>query len=169
MGNDSLMRERDFLIFFKQFSKEIETHLGITDKHIAEFVIDLANGKTNPGQFQQTLMSKGVNLPELLVMTLFNLITSFCSAMIMTEDPRTNVSDRRSKEKRNVAICQTVYINRNFNKRSQKTNEINHQAPEDLNDSSVEKLGNLKKYGGREWDGMDDKEISERKTEGTAS
>ena len=85
------MRERDFLIFFKQYSKEIETHLGITDKHIAEFVIDLANGKTNPGQFQQTLMSKGVNLPELLVMTLFNLITSFCSAMIMPEAPSKSV------------------------------------------------------------------------------
>merc|ERR1712217_737642 len=119
-------------------------------------------------------MSKGVNLPELLVTTLFNLITSFCSAMNMPEAPNckgTNVSDRRSKEKRNKKTSETSIscTRRNFNKRSQKTNEINHQAPEDLNDSSVEKLGNLKKYGGREWDGMDDKEISERKTEGTAS
>merc|ERR1712113_314827 len=48
-------------------------------------------------------MSKGVNLPELLVMTLFNLITSFCSAMIMPEAPRTNVSDQRSKRNKKTS------------------------------------------------------------------
>ena len=73
------------LLFISYYYKEIETHLGITDKHIAEFVMDLAKGTTNPGQFQQTLMTKGVKLPELLVMTLFNLITSFCFRLNMTD------------------------------------------------------------------------------------
>merc|ERR1712187_799221 len=136
----------------------------------AEFVIDLANGKTNPGQFQQALMSKGVNLPELLVTTLFNSITSSCSAMIMPESPNckgTNVSDRRSKRNKKTSETSISRTRRNVEKRSQKTNEIDQQAPEELKDSSVEKLGNLKKYGGREWDGMDDKKISQRKVEGS--
>merc|ERR1712187_225915 len=112
-------------------------------------------------------MSKGVNLPELLVTTLFNSITSSCSAMTMPEAPRTNVSDRRSKRNKKTSETSISRTRRNGKKRSQKTNEINQQAPEELKDSSVEKLGNLKKYGGREWDGMDDKKISQRKVEGS--
>merc|ERR1711948_187707 len=52
-------------------------------------------------------MTKGVNLPELLVMTLFNLITSFCTAMIMTEEPSKSISDRRSNDKRNKMTSET--------------------------------------------------------------
>merc|ERR1712113_1087488 len=67
-------------------------------------------------------MSKGVNLPELLVTTLFNSITSSCSAMTMPEAPRPNVSDRRSKENRNKKTSETSIsrTRRNVEKRSQK-------------------------------------------------
>merc|ERR1712039_945196 len=89
-------------------------------------------------------MTKGVNLPELLVTTLFNSITSFCSAMIMTEEPNckgTNVSDRRSNDKRNKMTSETSISSttRNLKKRSPKTNEINQQATEELKDSTIEK------------------------------
>eukprot|EP00898_Chlorokybus_atmophyticus_P004046 jgi/Chlat1/4642/Chrsp3S05597 len=53
---------------------ELETHLGMGDKTLAEFVIDLAKEKDTPVSFSKTLASQGAELPLSLATTLLTII-----------------------------------------------------------------------------------------------
>lgn len=53
---------------------ELENHLGIADKTLAEFIIDLSKGKESARDFKKQLDSNGADMPQSLVETLFNLI-----------------------------------------------------------------------------------------------
>ncbi len=57
-----------------QICTELENHLGIGDKTLAEFIIDLADGHDSPASFSKTLADNGAELPEPFVATLLNVI-----------------------------------------------------------------------------------------------
>lgn len=53
---------------------ELENHLGMSEKTLAEFVIELASGKTSAKDFQKALTSNQAEMPESLVHTIWNVI-----------------------------------------------------------------------------------------------
>lgn len=53
---------------------ELENHLGIGDKTLAEFIIQLSAGQTTPQGFQAVLEKNGAELPLSFCSTLLNLI-----------------------------------------------------------------------------------------------
>eukprot|EP00951_Prasinocladus_malaysianus_P013102 scaffold98434_cov41-Prasinocladus_malaysianus.AAC.1 len=53
---------------------ELENHLGIADKTLAEFIIDLSKGKESVKAFKKELDANGAEMPASFVETLFNII-----------------------------------------------------------------------------------------------
>lgn len=53
---------------------ELENHLGISEKTLAEFVIDLAKGKASVKEFQKALTANHAEMPESLVHTIWSVI-----------------------------------------------------------------------------------------------
>lgn len=53
---------------------ELESHLGISEKTLAEFIIELATGKKSIKEFKQALAQNGAEMPESLVQTIWNVI-----------------------------------------------------------------------------------------------
>lgn len=53
---------------------ELENHLGVSDKTLSEFVIEMADGKDSAPAFRKALAEQGAELPESLAETLFSLI-----------------------------------------------------------------------------------------------
>ena len=49
-------------------------HLGLSEKTLSEFIIDLSKGKRTLREFQTTLAKNGAELPTHLVETIWNII-----------------------------------------------------------------------------------------------
>ena len=80
-------------------SAELENHLGISEKTLAEFIINLASGTNSVKEFQKALVSNKAEMPESLVQTLWNVIqrlTQVCRAC----------TDRRIS---NICLIQLCY------------------------------------------------------------
>ena len=56
--------------------QELQNHLGIDDKDLAEFVIHLAKDCTSPTEYHATLQSNGADFSTALASSIFNLITA---------------------------------------------------------------------------------------------
>jgi hypothetical protein len=52
----------------------LENNLGISEKTLAEFIIELAKGNKNVKDFRKALDENGAEMPESLVETLWNII-----------------------------------------------------------------------------------------------
>lgn len=63
-----------YLSLVSKICTEFENHLGLTDKVLAEFVIDLADKHSNVGSFNKALLENGAEFPEAFVANLFNII-----------------------------------------------------------------------------------------------
>ena len=49
-------------------------HLGLSEKTLSEFIIDLSKGKRSVKEFQSSLNKNGAELPAALVETIWNII-----------------------------------------------------------------------------------------------
>jgi len=63
---------------------ELENHLGISEKAMAEFIIELATGKSSIKEFQKALASNGAEMPESLVHTIWNVIQRLTQVSVCT-------------------------------------------------------------------------------------
>ena len=73
MSSDDLY-QLEFLSLVAKITQELENHVGISDKTLAEFVIDLHDKSTNLADFTGRLTAVGANLPESFVHNLDRLI-----------------------------------------------------------------------------------------------
>lgn len=99
---------------------ELENHLGISEKTLAEFIIELASGKASQREFQKALIANHAEMPDSLVQTIWNVIQRLtqvrfvshqtygrlpgCSDLLLTfirceqaSNPKTNGSNAASK------------------------------------------------------------------------
>lgn len=53
---------------------ELENHLGIKDKVLSEFIIDLSASSANCDDFRKDLVENGAEMTEILVDRIWNLI-----------------------------------------------------------------------------------------------
>ena len=63
-----------YLSLVSKICTEFENHLGLTDKVLAEFVIDLADKHSNISSFNKALLENGAEFPESFVANLYNII-----------------------------------------------------------------------------------------------
>jgi len=68
------LEKLQYLSLVSKITTELENHLGIADKTLAEFVIDMAKGKGSSKAFKKALDEQGAELPSSLAETLFNII-----------------------------------------------------------------------------------------------
>ena len=73
MSSDDLY-QLEFLSLVAKITQELENHVGISDKTLAEFVIDLHDKSTTLADFTGRLTAVGANLPESFVQNLDRLI-----------------------------------------------------------------------------------------------
>ena len=63
------------LALVSKICTELEKHIGIGDKNLAEFVIHLAKeSKYDKSAFSKSLKSNGANFPEVLFESLYNIL-----------------------------------------------------------------------------------------------
>ena len=70
-----------------QVCSELENHVGIGDKTLAEFIIDLAKKNPNLQSFQRALESNGAEFPDSFVSTLHALIQRLLPKKAATATP----------------------------------------------------------------------------------
>ncbi|GAB4818028.1 hypothetical protein N2152v2_005074 [Parachlorella kessleri] len=68
------LKKLQYLSLVSKVTTEIESHLGIADKTLSEFIIDLSKGKQSVQQFRTELRQNGADMPDPLVETLWNII-----------------------------------------------------------------------------------------------
>ena len=60
--------------YFSKIYAELENNLGLADKTLAEFIIEISKGKANAKEFKAGLRKEGAELPDPLVETLWAVI-----------------------------------------------------------------------------------------------
>jgi ATP-dependent RNA helicase DHX8/PRP22 len=68
------LEKLQYLSLVSKICTEFENHLGLTDKVLAEFVIDLADKHSSASSFNKTLLENGAEFPESFVANLYNII-----------------------------------------------------------------------------------------------
>lgn len=71
---NAALEKLQYLSLVSKICTEFENHLGLTDKVLAEFVIDLADKHPNAGSFNKALLENGAEFPESFVANLYNII-----------------------------------------------------------------------------------------------
>ncbi|DBA76854.1 TPA: hypothetical protein ACH3X2_008868 [Trebouxia sp. C0005] len=74
------LKQLQHLSLVNKVTTELENHLGISEKAMAEFIIELATGKSSIKEFQKALASNGAEMPESLVHTIWNVIQRLTQA-----------------------------------------------------------------------------------------
>lgn len=78
---------------------ELENHVGVADKTLAEFVIDLAQGQNDVESYRRKLAEHGAELPAAFVSTLYNIILKM--------KPKTNAKATQANETKNGSEAPT--------------------------------------------------------------
>eukprot|EP00803_Ostreobium_quekettii_P000314 evm.model.scf_193.5 EVM.evm.TU.scf_193.5 scf_193:32945-51100(-) len=63
-----------FLSLVNKITSELENHLGIKEKVLAEFVIDIAKDKKNSDEFKKALIKEGAEMTDTLIDRLWSLV-----------------------------------------------------------------------------------------------
>jgi hypothetical protein len=74
LNMDDALEKLQYLSLVSKICTEFENHLGLTDKVLAEFVIDLADKHANISSFNKSLLENGAEFPEAFVANLYNII-----------------------------------------------------------------------------------------------
>ena len=87
------LQKLEYLSLVSKVCTELDNHLGLNDKDLAEFVINLAKKHKNLPKFAKALKKKGADFPETFIRNLFSLIYRML--------PQTQISEKSVKGKNN--------------------------------------------------------------------
>ncbi|PRW58375.1 putative pre-mRNA-splicing factor ATP-dependent RNA helicase [Chlorella sorokiniana] len=68
------LQKLQYLSLVSKLTTELENHLGIADKTLAEFIVELSKGKNSSKEFRLVLRENGADMPDSLVETLWAII-----------------------------------------------------------------------------------------------
>ena len=71
-------------------------HLGLSEKTLSEFIIDLSKGKRTVKEFQSSLNKNGAELPASLVETIWNIIQRLMPAQTKQGRPAAGAAGKYS-------------------------------------------------------------------------
>ena len=99
------MERLQYLSLVSKVCTELENHIGIGDKTLAEFVIHLAEDANDAVAFHGKLKSKGAEMPMSFVKNLFNIIGKMRPRKkIQTSKPKNALEEKKRKEFSGLAI-----------------------------------------------------------------
>ncbi|KAL3151919.1 hypothetical protein ABBQ32_001049 [Trebouxia sp. C0010 RCD-2024] len=87
------LKQLQHLSLVNKVTTELENHLGISEKTLAEFIIELAIGKASQREFQKALIANHAEMPDSLVQTIWNVI----QRMTQASNPKPNGTNSASK------------------------------------------------------------------------
>ncbi|GJW35443.1 probable pre-mRNA-splicing factor ATP-dependent RNA helicase DEAH5 [Tanacetum coccineum] len=73
-NKDASLKKLEYLSLVSKVCTELESHLGFTDKVLAEFITDLGRKCLTVDEFDKKLKKNGADLPDYFVRTLLNVI-----------------------------------------------------------------------------------------------
>lgn len=68
------LQKLQYLSLVSKITTELEHHLGLADKTLSEFIIELSKGKNSVKEFRLELRENGADMPDALVETLWAII-----------------------------------------------------------------------------------------------
>lgn len=89
---DDLLKKLNYLSLVSKVCAELETHLGVGDKVLAEFITDLGRTCESVEEFDSKLKDNGAEMPDYLVRTLLTIIHAIL--------PPRKKSDSKIKDKK---------------------------------------------------------------------
>ncbi|GKB13470.1 hypothetical protein Tco_0847393, partial [Tanacetum coccineum] len=73
-NKDASLKKLEYLSLVSKVCTELESHLGFTDKVLAEFITDLGRKSLTVDEFDKKLKKMGADYPDYFVRTLLNVI-----------------------------------------------------------------------------------------------
>ena len=74
MSTKDPLKKLEYLSLVSKICSELETHVGVADKTLAEFIIELGQESKSVAAFDKALKENGAEMPEYFVGTLLNII-----------------------------------------------------------------------------------------------
>lgn len=99
MALDNGIRELTYLSLLSKICSELETHLGFTDKVLAEFISESGRNSETVEIFDDKLKEYGADLPNYLVRTLFNVIHTILHPKPKLQSKKKSGRDRKTNYK----------------------------------------------------------------------
>ncbi|KAL6646862.1 hypothetical protein ACP70R_015556 [Stipagrostis hirtigluma subsp. patula] len=85
-GDDGL-RKLEYLSLVSKVCSELETHIGVGDKVLAEFITELGRDSTSVADFDAKLKEKGADFPDYFVRTLLTIIHAILPPPSSAQNP----------------------------------------------------------------------------------
>jgi ATP-dependent RNA helicase DHX8/PRP22 len=93
------MDELHRLSIVSKVTTELENHVGVSDKDLAEFVISIAAKSATPPAFHAALLANGAEFPDSFTTNLFNIIARMQAAARASASGNAATSSRSKKRK----------------------------------------------------------------------
>jgi ATP-dependent RNA helicase DHX8/PRP22 len=100
------MDELHRLSIVSKVTTELENHVGVSDKDLAEFVISIAAKSATPPAFHAALLANGAEFPDSFTTNLFNIISSHAGAARASASGNAATSSRSKKRKSAIGAHQ---------------------------------------------------------------
>jgi hypothetical protein len=104
------LKKLEYLSLVSKVCTELESHLGFTDKVLAEFITDLGRKCLTHEEFDQKLKQNGADLPDYFVRTLLTIIHAILAAKVKKSK---GIDSDRRRDRGGRGLC-----NQSFRRRS---------------------------------------------------
>ncbi|XP_078155539.1 ATP-dependent RNA helicase [Carex rostrata] len=74
MGATDGLKKLEYLSLISKVCSELESHVGVADKTLAEFITELGRSSTSVSEFDKKLKENGADMPDYFVRTLLTII-----------------------------------------------------------------------------------------------
>ncbi|CAA7022963.1 unnamed protein product [Microthlaspi erraticum] len=106
MEKDEL-KKLNHLSLVSNVCNELETHLGATEKVLAEFIIDLGRNSETVDEFDKKLKKEGAEMPDYFVRSLLTVIHGIYPPKPKSERKKDDGEDRGNEKYKGLAIKDT--------------------------------------------------------------
>ncbi|XP_024530072.1 probable pre-mRNA-splicing factor ATP-dependent RNA helicase DEAH5 [Selaginella moellendorffii] len=97
-GEAVLQKKLEYLSLVSKVCAELETHVGCSDKTLAEFIIELGRGSESVEEFGGKLKENGAEMPDYFVKTLLTIIHAILPP-VRKEKEKERDKERKEKER----------------------------------------------------------------------
>lgn len=93
------LKKLEYLSLISKVCSELESHVGVADKVLAEFITDLGRSSTSVSEFDKKLKENGADMPDYFVRTLLTIIHAILPPEQTSGSKGKGASDSKSKQK----------------------------------------------------------------------
>ncbi|RZC93577.1 hypothetical protein C5167_007613 [Papaver somniferum] len=154
------LKELEYLSLVSKVCTELESHLGFSDKVLAEFITEIGRDAESVDEFDSELKNKGAEMPDYFVRTLFTIIHAILPTKSKKEDDEPvfkslSIADGKARVKELEKEIEREARERQREEDESKRKERDRDRDRDNNDRHRDRDGRDGGRGGRDRDGRD--------------